>query len=307
MTLHTRNPGQTLGKQFGIPVFVDRTSPDAVDICRRAATHAMETLADIVLLDTAGRLHIDKEMMEELEQVAAFVNPHEILLVVDSMTGQDAVRVAEDFQKRLDLTGIILTKLDGDARGGAALSVRHVTGKPIKFVGVGEKLDALQPFHPERMASRILDMGDIVSLVEQAQAGIDQREAKQATTRMFSSDFNLEDFLGQMEMLGKMGPINKLLELLPGYGEMSKAMDMKVDEKQMGRTKAIIQSMTVKERRKPDLLNGVRRKRIADGSGTSVQDVNQLLKQFAQTKKMMSQFGAMAKKKGKGLRSMLPF
>ncbi|MBI4867859.1 MAG: signal recognition particle protein [Candidatus Wallbacteria bacterium] len=298
---------ETLGKQIGVPVFSDRQSPDAVDICRRACQHAMESLCDIVLLDTAGRLHIDEEMMAELEQVAAFVNPHEILLVVDSMTGQDAVRVAEDFNKRLELTGVILTKLDGDARGGAALSVRHVTGKPIKFVGVGEKLDALQLFHPQRMASRILDMGDIMSLVEHAQAGIDQQEAKQATSRMLSSDFNLEDFLGQLQMLNKMGPINKLLELLPGYGEMSKAMDMKVDEKEMGRTKAIIQSMTVKERRKPDILNGPRRKRIADGSGTTVQDVNQLLKQFSQTKKMMSQFGAMAKKKGKGLRIPFPF
>ncbi|MBI4870019.1 MAG: signal recognition particle protein [Candidatus Riflebacteria bacterium] len=298
---------ETIGKQLSIPVFSDRACKDAVDICRRAYELALAKDNDLVLLDTAGRLHIDDEMMTELEHVSARLKPHEVLLVVDAMTGQDAVRVAEDFNRRLELTGVILTKLDGDARGGAALSVRHVTGKPIKFVGVGEKLDALQLFHPQRMASRILDMGDVLSLVEKAQSEVDETQARKMTGRMFSGDFNLEDFLSQLEMLNKMGPIGKLLEMLPGFGEVSKMQDFKVDEKQMGRTKAIIQSMTFKERRKPDILNGNRRKRIADGSGTTVQDVNQLLKQFVQAKKMMKQFGDLTKKKGKGFRFPMPF
>ncbi len=298
---------ETLGKQLGIPVFSDRKSHDPVDICRRAYQFALLKDNDLVMLDTAGRLHVDEEMMHELELVSAQVHPHEVLLVVDAMTGQDAVRVAEDFNRRLELSGIILTKLDGDARGGAALSVRQVTGKPIKYVGVGEKLDALQPFHPQRMASRILDMGDVLSLVEKAQSEVDEGQARKMTGRMFAGDFNLEDFLSQLEMLNKMGPIGKLLEMLPGFGEVSKMQDFKVDEKQMGRTKAIIQSMTFKERRKPDVLNGGRRLRIATGSGTSVQEVNQLLKQFGQAKKMMKQFGDMSKKKMKGMKFPMPF
>ncbi len=298
---------ETLGKQVGVPVFSDRSSTDAVDICRRAHQLALMKDHDVVMLDTAGRLHIDDEMMTELEDVAAHVKPHEVLLVVDAMTGQDAVRVAGEFDSRLALSGIVMTKLDGDARGGAALSVRHVTGKPIKFIGVGEKLDALQPFHPQRMAGRILDMGDIVSLVEQAQAGVDETQAKKMTGRMFSGEFNFEDFLSQLEMLNKMGPLNKLMEMLPGFGEMSKVHDLKVEEKQMGRTKAIILSMTTRERRMPDLLNGSRRRRIAEGSGTSVQEINQLMKQFSQTKKMMKQFGTMGKKKMKGMKLPMPF
>ncbi|MCW2278432.1 signal recognition particle subunit FFH/SRP54 (srp54) [Heliophilum fasciatum] len=303
---------QVLGTQLDLPVFSMGTDISPVDIARAAVEHANRHGNDMVLLDTAGRLHINEELMTELEDIKKTVQPHEILLVVDAMTGQDAVNVAEAFHAQLGLDGVVLTKLDGDARGGAALSVKAVTGCPIKFVGMGEKTDALEPFHPERMASRILGMGDVLTLIEKAQATIDANMAREMEQKLRKADFNFEDFLMQMQQMRKLGPMDQLLGMLPGMGNMKALKDVQVDEKEMKHVEAIILSMTVEERRNPQLLKDSRKKRIARGSGTSVQQVNNLIKTFEQTRKMMKQFtemrGAMMgkAKKGKGM-FRLPF
>lgn len=296
---------QVLGEKLDIPVFSmgDKQSP--VDIAKAGVEYAISHNRDLVLIDTAGRLHINEELMEELKQIKGQVHPHEILLVVDAMTGQDAVNVAESFDQALGIDGLILTKLDGDARGGAALSIKAVTGKPIKFVGLGEKLEALEPFHPERMASRILGMGDVLSLIEKAQANLDENKAKQLHEKMKNQTFDLEDFLDQLRQMNKMGPLDEILAMLPGMGNMKQLKDMKVDEKQMKRLEAIICSMTRAERRNPDIIDGSRRKRIAGGSGTTVQEVNRLLKQFEQSRKMMKQLTNMEKMAKKG--GFMPF
>ena len=275
---------QILGRQLDIPCFVGETQ-DPVKITTEALSHAQKNSRDTVIMDTAGRLHIDKRMMQELSDIRKAVNPTEILLVADGMTGQDAVNAATEFHQTLQLTGIILTKLDGDARGGAALSIRAVTGVPIKFVGMGEKTDALEVFHPDRMASRILGMGDVVSLVEKAQEAVDQEQAEKLAEKLRKQEFDLEDFLDQIRQLKKMGPVEDLLGMIPGLG--SKIKNLSVDEHQFQQTEAIICSMTLEERRRPDIIDGSRRKRIARGSGTRVQDVNLLLNQYAQMKNML--------------------
>ena len=274
-----------------------------VDICRQAVKYAEKNFIDLVSLDTAGRLHIDEEMMAELEAIKSSLSPHEILLVADSMTGQDAVNIADQFHKRLGLTGVVLSKLDGDARGGAALSIRTVTGCPIKLASTGEKLADLEVFHPDRMASRILGMGDIVSLVEKAQETIDTEEAEKMQEKLLKAQFDFEDFLQQMDQLKKMGPLESIIKMIPGVGKALKGI--KVEEKDMERMVAIIKSMTIEERRHPGLIDGSRKRRIADGSGNSVQSVNQLLKQFFAMQKM---FHTMNKGKFKGIpKGMLPF
>ena len=300
---------QVLGEQLDIPVFTlgDKISP--VDIAKAAIEHAKSHGNDIVILDTAGRLHIDEVLMEELKNVKEVAQPTEILLVVDSMVGQDAVNVANSFNELLDITGVVLTKLDGDTRGGAALSIKTITGKPIKFAGMGEKLDALEPFHPDRMASRILGMGDVMTLIEKAQETVDQQKAEEMSKKLLKAEFTLEDYLDQMEQLQNMGNINSMLEMMPGMSK-NKLKDIQIDEKDMARTKAIILSMTPAERRNPKIINGSRRKRIAAGSGMKVQDVNRLLKQYEQSQVLMKQFGGMASgKKGKkgGGKFKLPF
>lgn len=299
---------QVLGKSLDIPVFSmgDKQSP--VDIAKGAMEYAQSNGRDLIIIDTAGRLHINEELMTELENIRDFVNPHEILLVVDAMTGQDAVKVAESFNEKLEISGVILTKLDGDTRGGAALSVKAVTGKPIKFAGMGEKLDALEPFHPDRMASRILGMGDVLSLIEKAQANIDQEEALQLQQKLRKAEFTFEDFLKQMEQMKKMGPLQSILEMIPGLGNKQlKELQGQIDEKELAHTEAIIKSMTPEERRKPEIIKGGRRKRIAQGSGTSIQEVNRLIKQFEQTRKMLKQFAGMEKSMKKGGGFKLPF
>jgi len=301
---------QVLGQQLDLPVFSlgDQVSP--VEIARQAVAHAAEHGNDLVLVDTAGRLHINAELMDELKNIRQTVKPHEILLVVDAMTGQDAVSVAESFNQELGLDGIVLTKLDGDTRGGAALSVKAVTGKPVKFVGMGEKLDALEPFYPDRMASRILGMGDVLTLIEKAQTTYDAKKAREMEEKLRKSEFTLEDFLDQMQQMKKMGSFQDILGMIPGLSGNKQLKDVQVDEKDMSHIEAMIQSMTLQERRHPEMINGSRKQRIASGSGTQVQDINKLLKQFQQAKKMMKQFGdsTMLKKakKGKGM-FKLPF
>ena len=298
---------QVLGEQLDIPVFTlgDQVSP--VDIAKGALAHAKSHGNDIVILDTAGRLHIDEVLMEELRQVKEAVEPTEILLVVDSMVGQDAANVAASFNELLDISGVILTKLDGDTRGGAALSIKTVTGKPIKFAGMGEKLDALEPFHPDSMASRILGMGDVMTLIEKAQENIDQQKAEELQKKMMKAEFTLEDYLAQMDQLKDMGNINSMMEMIPGMSK-NKLKDLQVSDKDLAQTKAIILSMTVEERRNPKIINGSRRKRIAAGSGMKVQDVNRLLKQYDQSQMLMKQFAGMATgKKGKKGKLKLPF
>ena len=297
---------QVLGEQLDIPVFSmgDKTSP--VDIAKSAVNHANYHGNDYILLDTAGRLHIDETLMEELFAIKNAINPTEILLVVDAMTGQDAVNVAERFNELLDLTGVVLTKLDGDTRGGAALSVKAVTGKPIKFAGMGEKLDALEPFHPERMASRILGMGDVLTLIEKAQESFDAKKAQELQQKILKAEFTLEDFLQQMQQMKNMGPLDQIMDMIPGMNK-AKLKGVEFDEKEFVRFQAIIQSMTKEERRAPHKINGSRRKRIALGSGTKVQDVNRLLKQFDQAQKMMKQLSGMATGKGKKGKFKLPF
>jgi len=273
------------------------------EICREAVRYAEKNFIDLVILDTAGRLHIDDELMSELEEIKRAVKPQEILLVADAMTGQDAVNVADQFHKRLEITGVVLSKLDGDARGGAALSIRQVTGCPIKMASVGEKLADLEPFHPDRLASRILGMGDIVSLVEKAQETVDMEKAEELQEKLLKAKFDLEDFLDQMNQLKKMGPIESILGMVPGMGKMLKGV--KFDEREIERTAAVIKSMTPQERRQPHIIDGSRKKRIALGSGVSVQTVNQLLKQFFAMQKVFANLG---KKNVRGLpKNLMPF
>jgi signal recognition particle subunit SRP54 len=292
---------EVLGGQIQVPVYSSDKSP--VGIATGAFEEAVRKGNDTVVIDTAGRLHINEELMKELDLIKKSVKPHEILLVADAMTGQDAVTVAETFHKRLELDGVVLTKLDGDTRGGAALSIREVTGCPIKFAGVGEKLDMLEPFHPDRMADRILGMGDVLTLIEKAQDTFDIQQASEMQKRIKSADFNLEDFLVQLRQFKKMGPLEQVLGMLPGFGNMKKVRDQfQLDERDLVLTEAIINSMTAEERRRPDVIDGSRRRRIAHGSGTTVQDVNRLLKQFGQTKKLIRQFTSMEKGVKKGVK-----
>jgi signal recognition particle subunit SRP54 len=293
---------QTLGRQIDVQVFeMGQAKPQ--DICREAVNRAKKEFVDLVILDTAGRLHIDDELMAELADIKKLVDPKEILLVADAMTGQDAVNVARQFHERLQITGVVLSKLDGDARGGAALSIRAVTGCPIKLAGIGEKLSDLEPFHPERLASRILGMGDIISFVEKAQESVDLQEAEKLEKKLRKQQFTLEDMYDQLQNLKKMGPLESLLEMIPGIGKALKGAT--IDPKGIGRVEAMIQSMTVEERRNPQIINGSRRKRIANGSGSTVQDLNRLLKQFVEMQKMMKN---MNRFKFKGLpKDALPF
>ncbi|GLO65967.1 MULTISPECIES: signal recognition particle protein [Oceanobacillus] len=292
---------ETLGTQLDMPVFSMGTEVNPVDIAHKAIEQAKEDHRDYVIIDTAGRLHVDENLMDELQSIKNDVKPDEIFLVVDSMTGQDAVNVAESFNEQLDITGVVLTKLDGDTRGGAALSIKSVTDKPIKFAGMGEKLDQLEAFHPERMASRILGMGDVLSLIEKAQTNVDEKQAKELEEKMRTMSFTFDDFLEQMGQVKQMGPLDELMDMIPGAGKMKGLKNAQFDEKQLGQVEAIIQSMTKKERQEPSIINGSRRKRIAKGSGTSVAQVNRLLKQFNEMKKMMKQMTNMQKgKKGKG-------
>ncbi|HHT41982.1 MAG TPA: signal recognition particle protein [Firmicutes bacterium] len=295
---------QVLGEQLEIPVF-SMGEQNPVDIAKAALSHAQKFNNDVVLIDTAGRLHVDEELMEELVQIKAAVNPSEILLVVDAMTGQDAVNVAESFNTRLELGGIILTKLDGDARGGAALSVKAVTGKPIKYIGVSEKMDGLEPFYPDRMASRILGMGDILTLIEKAASAVDQEKAEKMAAKLKEAEFTLEDFLDQIGQMKEMGPIDQLIGMIPGLSSAKHLKGLEVDDSHLKKIEAIINSMTPEERRKPEIIGGSRRKRIAQGSGTKVQDVNRLLKQFSQTRQMLKQFsGASKGRRRKGMFSL---
>jgi len=288
----------TLAQQVGCPVHPSSTDMDPVAIARDAFTIAKNQGHDVLLIDTAGRLHIDAELMDELSRMKATVSPHHVLLVVDAMTGQDAVNVASGFHEKLDLSGVILTKLDGDARGGAALSVRAVTGAPILFVGTGEKLDALDVFHPDRMARRILGMGDVLTLVEKAQAAYDQKQAVALQKKLRRNEFTLEDFRDQLRVVRQMGSMGDLLNMIPGMKKMTRGVDMNEAEGEMKSIEAIINSMTKEERRNHLILNGSRRRRIAAGSGTTVADVNRFLKQFEQTRKVMKQ---MSKFAGRGL------
>lgn len=285
-----------VGQSVNIPVFSLGTKISPVEIAKAGIEHAKKNGHDMVLIDTAGRLHIDEELMNELLNIKKSVQPTEILLVVDAMTGQDAVNVAKSFNDLLDITGIVMTKMDGDTRGGAALSVKYITGKPIKFIGTGEKLDAIEVFHPDRMASRILGMGDILSLIERAEAAYDAKNAKEMEKKIREQTFTLDDFLDQMKQLKKMGNIDQLVGMMPGV-KPGALKDAQIDESQMGRIEAIILSMTKAERLKPEIINGSRRKRIAKGSGTSVEDVNKLLRQFDQMKKMMKQLSGMGKRR----------
>lgn len=298
---------QVVGKTYDIPVFEmgDKVSP--VEISQKAIEYAKQNKNDVILIDTAGRLHINEELMDELKDIKDTVKPQEILLVVDAMTGQDAVTVAEGFDGQLGVDGIILTKLDGDARGGAALSVRSVTNKPIKYIGMGEKLEDLEPFYPDRMASRILGMGDVLSLIEKAQQNIDAKEAADMERKLRENDFTLEDFLSQMQNIKKMGPIKDLIGMIPGMGGQLNldALDKVDAEKEMSHVEAIIQSMTKEERNNPSILNGPRKKRIANGSGRSIAEVNRLLKQFEEMKKMVKQMSSLTK--GKKGRFKFPF
>jgi signal recognition particle subunit SRP54 len=305
---------KTLGNQLNLPVYPSTPDQRPEDIAREAIAYARQQNCDTMLVDTAGRLHIDSELMAELERLKAILTPAEILFVADSMTGQDAVQVAGAFHEALEITGVVLTKLDGDARGGAALSIRSVTGCPIKFIGVGEKLDALEVFHPERMSSRILGMGDMLSMIEKAQEAFDEKEA-QALAKKFKEDtFTLEDFRNQLRQVKKLGSMEQILSMLPGMGMMKELKKMQIDEKEFVRMEAIINSMTNEERRRAEILNAGRRKRIASGSGTTVQDVNRLVKSYDEARRMMRQVmgggaGGTKKKKGKGRRkkSFFPF
>src|SRR5688572_28291397 len=281
---------QTLGKQIEVPVYVEPAGSSPSDICVRAIQYARQNANTLVILDTAGRLHVDEPLLQELVEVRDRTRPGETLLVVDAMTGQEAVKVAEAFNQRLTISGLVLTRIDGDARGGAALSIREVTGVPIKYLGTGEKLDALELFHPDRLASRILGMGDVLSLIERAQENFDQAEQEKLQKKLQKATFDLEDFLSQMQQLKRMGPLGQILEMLPGFNKMSKQLPKEaLDGDQMKRVEAIIQSMTPAERREPTVIDGSRRRRIARGSGTSQEEVNQLLKQFMQMRQMMKQ------------------
>ena len=287
-----------LGEQIGVPVHPTPAGADPVDVSRDARAAAANRACDVVLIDTAGRLHIDDELMRELENIRAAVEPHQTVLVVDAMTGQDAVNVANGFHNRLPLSGVIMTKLDGDARGGAALSIRAVTGAPILFAGTGEKLDALELFHPDRMATRILGMGDVLTLIERAEQAYDEKQALQLQRKLRRNEFTLDDFRDQLRAVRKMGAVGDLLSMIPGIKKLTKGLDMSTAETELKRTEAIINSMTHEERENAAIINGSRRRRIAAGSGVSVADVNRFLKQFQQTKKMMKHVARFA---GKGM------
>ena len=294
-----------LGQQLEVPVFSSSTDMDPVEICRKAKTAAHQQGCDTLLLDTAGRLHIDEELMAELSRIKDTVKPADILLVADAMTGQDAVNIAESFNTTLDIGGVILSKMDGDARGGAALSIKEITGKPIKFIGVGEKLSDLEPFHPDRLASSILGMGDVLTLIEKAQDAVDEKKAAELEKKLRKSQFTLEDFRDQMVQVRKMGSIGDIMKMIPGMGKLKQMKNLDVDESEFVRIEAIINSMTPRERQQHSIINGSRRKRIAKGSGTRVQDVNRLLKNYTQILKMLKKFnkGGM-----NGMqRGMLPF
>lgn len=297
-----------LGRQLDIPVYWEQAGAKPVDIAQRSLKWAREQAVTLLIIDTAGRLHIDEDLMREVATIRERVNPNESLLVVDAMTGQDAVRVADEFNKMVGLTGLILTKMDGDARGGAALSVHEVTGVPIKFMGTGEKTDALEPFYPDRLATRILGMGDVLSLIEKAREQIDEKEAVKLQKKMATASFDLDDFLNQMRQVRKMGPLSQLLEMIPGMGKALSDPQVKeaLEGDQMKHTEAIILSMTMEERRNPDIINASRKKRIARGSGLTVQDINQLLNSFKQSQKMMKQVMGMQKSMGgrKGMRGL---
>jgi len=301
---------QVVGKQIDVPVFSMGDKVNPVDIANASIEYAKNNDLNVVIVDTAGRLHIDESLMDELRNIKTTVNPNEILLVVDSMTGQDAVNVAESFNETLDISGVILTKLDGDTRGGAALSIRAITGKPIKYVGLGEKMNDLEVFYPDRMASRILGMGDILSLIEKAQESIDEERAKELSDRMMNQEFNLEDFKESMSQLKKMGPMGKLLEMIPGVNtKQLEGLDLSQSEKELKKIEAMIDSMTKKERKDPSLVSSSpsRKKRIANGSGTTVQQVNKLLKDFQAMKKMMKQMKNQQKSLKKGMFGKFPF
>ena len=297
---------EILAGRLEVDAFQMGTDNDPVDIVKGAVSSAEKNGNDIIIIDTAGRLHIDEELMDELSRIKEEVKPDETLLVVDAMTGQDAVNVAENFDEKLGIDGMLMTKLDGDARGGAALSIKEVTGKPIKFAGVGEKLEALEPFHPDRMASRILGMGDVLSLIEKAEETIDAEKAKKLEEKLRKDKFTLEDFLDQLDQVRNMGPIDEIMGMIPGLSGAKQLKNMQMDDKQLDYIEAIIKSMTREERRNPDVINGSRRRRIANGSGTSVQEVNRLLKQFKQTRKLMKQMNS-KKGKRKGAGFNLPF
>lgn len=296
---------QVVGKQLDIEVYAEENTKNAVTIANNAIKHAQKGGFDVVLIDTAGRLHINEELMQELRDIKSKVKPMEVLLVVDSMTGQDAVNVAKSFSEEIGIDGVILTKLDGDTRGGAALTVKSVTGKPIKFASIGEKLNDIEPFYPDRMASRILGMGDVLSLIEKAQESFDEKKALELEKKIRAKGFDLNDFLDQMEEMQKMGPLDQILGMIPGVD--SKALKgLSVDDKKIKRIKAMIQSMTMKERINPNIIDAGRKKRIAAGSGTGVPDVNRLLKDFEQINKMMKMFNKKGKKGFKGMKNM-PF
>lgn len=298
---------QTVGKQIDIPVYTEGDQVSPRQITENALKYAREEHLDFVIIDTAGRLHIDEALMNELVDVKEVSKPDEIMLVVDSMTGQDAVNVAESFDNTLDVTGVTLTKLDGDTRGGAALSIRSVTEKPIKFIGMSEKLDGLELFHPERMASRILGMGDVLSLIEKAQQGVDEEKAKELEKKMRTSSFTFDDFLEQLEQVKGLGSLDDLMNMIPGAKKMKGMKNANMDPKQIDNVQAIIRSMTLEERNNPDILNVSRKRRIAKGSGRSLQEVNRLIKQFGDMKKMMKQFTGSNKKGKKGKRGGNPF
>jgi signal recognition particle subunit SRP54 len=294
---------QIVGEKIDVPVFCIEDSKDPVEIAKTGVEFAKKHGNDMVFIDTAGRLQIDETLMNELSSIKESVNPTEIILVVDAMTGQDAVNIASGFNDQLDITGVLLTKMDGDTRGGAALSVKYVTGKPIKFIGVGEKLDTIEPFYPDRMASRILGMGDVLTLIEKAEQAFDEKQALEIANKIKNDDFNLNDFLEQFQQMKKMGSMEDILRMMPGVNA-DQLKNVEFDKKATGKMEAIIYSMTPKERRKPELLNASRKKRIAAGSGTSVQEVNRLLKQFEQSRQLMKQFTGKGKKR-RGLMSAL--
>jgi signal recognition particle subunit SRP54 len=291
---------EVLGKQLDIPVYQESTTVPPPKVCANAVKRAEEAVYSTVILDTGGRLHIDEQLMQELTEIKTRVSPQEVLLVADAMTGQDAVRAAGDFNQRVGLTGLILTKADGDARGGAAISIRSVTGVPIKFLGVGEKTDALEPFYPDRLASRILGMGDVLSLIEKAEATLDEEQALAVGRRLAKGEFDLEDFRQQLREVKKMGPLSQILDMIPGFSQVSQQVSPEITDQQMKRVEAIVNSMTLEERRHPRIINASRKRRIARGSGTTIQEINQLLGQFRQMQRMMKQLTS-----GRGPFSML--
>jgi len=293
---------KTIAEQVQVPVFASSPEQDPVQICLEAKSAAFQQGCDVLVLDTAGRLHIDEELMAELGRIKASIRPSDILLVADAMTGQDAVNIAKAFNERLDISGVVLTKMDGDARGGAALSIKTITGKPIKFIGVGEKLSALEPFHPDRMASSILGMGDVLSLIEKAQEVVDQKQAVELQKKLRKSQFTLDDFRDQLTQVRKMGSLSDILKMIPGMGKVKHLKNLEIDDREFVRIEAIINSMTPQERRQHGIINGSRRKRIALGSGTRIQDVNALLKNYTQMLKMLKKFN-----QGGVRRGMLPF